>query len=515
MSAADLRTAVRAILDELDEDIRATIVDRLVARAAKGATGWTPARPSQRAIGDAQSFADAARRIGHADPEDVTDHLRLAVRAFLAGDHSTARAVFEALLPPIASVEIDLGQHELVEEVLGVDAQMCVAQYVTSVYTTTPVRDRADAVLRTIEEVQGVATLWDPIKAMEGVSAGALPDLDDFLPLWVKRLESFRPSKDEWETAHERWLRDAVFRMDGVDGLERLARTTKRPQACLAWCDALADRKDWPAVLRAAEAAVRLVRQSHWRGRLLDGAALAAQELCRSDLTKRLEAAWKAAPTMARLLRWLAAGDARGESLRNRAARALACCPKAPARQLGLLRVLLDDIPGAAALLASAPGLGWSNPDHPGHTIFPLFAMLLSNGTIGDAFMAEMDVTGGDPLDPMIEADEESRPRLATPAMVAVIQRARSGMVLTDANGDAAIDAMRVAAEKRVEGILGHSRRRHYGHAALLVASCLAFGPRRREADVSKWVADLQQRYSRRSAFRAEFAQARASLGLT
>jgi len=31
----------------------------------------------------------------------------------------------------------------------------------------------------------------------------------------------------------------------------------------------------------------------------------------------------------------------------------VACCPKAPARQLGLLRVLLDDIPGAAALLAA------------------------------------------------------------------------------------------------------------------------------------------------------------------
>ena len=47
LSAADLRTAVRAILDELGEDVRATIVDRLVARAAKGATGWRPARASR------------------------------------------------------------------------------------------------------------------------------------------------------------------------------------------------------------------------------------------------------------------------------------------------------------------------------------------------------------------------------------------------------------------------------------------------------------------------------------
>lgn len=514
LSAADLRTAVRAILDELGEDVRATIVDRLVSRAAKGATGWRPARTSERIVADAQSFADAARRIGHADPEDVTEHLRRATRAFLAGDHASARAVFDAILPPIASVEIDLGQHELVEEVLGIDAHMCVAQYAASVYTATPLRDRVDALLRTIADVQGVATLSDPVTAMEDAMAGALPDLDAFLPLWVKRLERLRPSSDEWEAPHERWLRDAVFRMDGVDGLERHARKTRRPQACLAWCDALAGRKDWPAALQAAVAAARLVRQPHWRGQLLDGAALAAQELGRSDLPKRLEAAWKAAPTLPRLLRWLAAGDARGESLRDKAARAMAACPKTSVRQWGLLRVLLDDILGAAALLASAPGLGWSNPDHPGHTLFPVFAMLLSRGTIGDALIEEMNATGSDPLD-MFEADEGHRPRLATRSVVAVLQRARSGLVLTDADGDAAIDAMRVAAEKRVEGILSHSRRHHYGHAALLVASCQAFVPRRREPEFRKWAADLQQQYSRRSAFRAELAQARASLGVT
>ncbi len=42
-------------------------------------------------------------------------------------------------------------------------------------------------------------------------------------------------------------------------------------------------------------------------------------------------------------------------------------------------------------------------------------------------------------------------------------------MTLADMDRDAMIDAMRVAAEKRVEGILRNSRRRHYGHAAMLV----------------------------------------------
>jgi hypothetical protein len=51
------------------------------------------------------------------------------VRGAARADHASARAIFEAILPPIESVDIDLGQHELVEEVLRVDVPACVAQY--------------------------------------------------------------------------------------------------------------------------------------------------------------------------------------------------------------------------------------------------------------------------------------------------------------------------------------------------------------------------------------------------
>jgi hypothetical protein len=340
-----------------------------------------------------------------------------------------------------------------------------------------------------------------------------LPDLGAFLPLWVKRLQRFRPSKDEWETDHERWLREAVFRVDGVDGLERIARKTKRPQACLAWYEALADQGDWTAALKASDAATRLVRQSHWRGELLDGAALAAQELGRPDLPRRLETAWRAAPTLTRLLRWLAVDGPDHVSLRTKATKALTRCPKTAMRQIGLLRVLAGDVAGAAAVLAKSPGLGWSNPDHPGHTLFPLLATLLSNGTIGDALVTELEATGRDPLESLAMTEQEHKP-LTTPPIVALIQRGRPGIALTVPDRDAAIDAMRVAAEKRVEGILGNSRRQHDGHAALLVASCVAYAPEKRAATLMRWAMDLRQQYWRRHAFRAELARACESLGV-
>jgi hypothetical protein len=78
----------------------------------------------------------------------------------------------------------------------------------------------------------------------------------------------------------------------------------------------------------------------------------------------------------------------------------------------------------------------------------------------------------------------------------------------TDAGRDAVIDAMRIAAQKRVQEILEHSRRRHHGHAALLIASSVANAPQRRTAGFVRWAVALDEQYRRRHAFRTELARA-------
>ena len=67
MNAPELRAFVRAVLDELEDEHRARVVDSLMARAVKGDAGWKPNRPSSRIVSDARSFADAARDVGHVD----------------------------------------------------------------------------------------------------------------------------------------------------------------------------------------------------------------------------------------------------------------------------------------------------------------------------------------------------------------------------------------------------------------------------------------------------------------
>jgi hypothetical protein len=117
-------------------------------------------------------------------------------------------------------------------------------------------------------------------------------------------------------------------------------------------------------------------------------------------------------------------------------------------------------------------------------------------------------------LNSFAPTEEEHKPKRPTPSIVALTQGARPGIALTEPDQDAAIDAMRIAAEKRTEGILGNSRPQHYGHAALLVASCVAFAPNGRSAELLRWATDLRQQYRRRHAFREELSRACESVGV-
>ena len=170
-------------------------------------------------------------------------------------------------------------------------------------------------------------------------------------------------------------------------------------------------------------------------------------------------------------------------------------CPKTAGRQLGLLRLLAGNISAAADLLSQAPGLGWSSNEHPGHVLFPSFAVLLAHRTsrrVSDTLLADLDSTCRDPLEVLSPDDVERRPTLGTPSMATLIQDMSSTITFVEEDLKSMVDSMCVAAERRVEGILGSSRRRHYGHAAMLVASCVALAPAGGDKDLSKWMMGLR-----------------------
>ncbi len=522
LSVDQLRVLVREMLLELDEVAHGRIVGSLIARAVRAGSGWAPAPRSRDEVAETLAFATAAGRVSHADPGDVDEHLRRDSGAFLRRDYAAAHRILGALLGPIGDGQIDLGQHELADEVLGVDLCECAAQFVVSAYMVSEPAQRAGAVYAAIGEVGGVGTFWEPVREMERVAMEPLPQLGDFLPLWralVER-EAGRERRSDWDADGDRWLREVVWRMEGASGLAKLARSTRRAADLRTWCRTLVDAQDWKAALSAFDEASELVADGKGlRGELLDGAALAAQELGRDDLPARFERAWRACPSMLRLRCWL--GSARGRTaIRRRGAEALEACPPSAHRQGAFLHLLQGDFEPAAELLAKAPGLGWSDDEHPGHLLFPLFEALLCGGKASASNL--LRGRHGSPIEELLSTTcEVDEPRLAAPEVDEILRHAGVDRIpdaaapmkaagaargaATAAAKGAVLAAMRRAAENRLAGVTEQKRRGHYRHAALLVASCQACDP---SPEAAAWVRSIKTEYRRFPALRNELDRA-------
>lgn len=212
MSVEALREIVHEMLGELDERARARFIATLIARAARGSSGWEPAAVSDAQVAEVLAFVQGAKRMGRAEPSDVDERLRIGLTAFVGKNYESAQRVFGALLPPICQGEIDLGQDELADEVLGSDLTGCATQYVVSVYMTYPAAERADAVLAAINLVREIGPFWEPLREMERVAVEPLPDIKDFLPRWRSVIvnRSKRERAGDWDTTEDRWLREVV-----------------------------------------------------------------------------------------------------------------------------------------------------------------------------------------------------------------------------------------------------------------------------------------------------------------
>ena len=501
MDAEQLRELVRALIPWLDDATQARLMNEVVERAARASSGWTPTTPTERRVDEIEAFVAAAQRVHQADPSDVDDYLREGTHALLARDYPAAFRIFRALLIPIGDGDIDLGQHELVDEVLGVDIDACAKQYVVAMYMTSSPKNRARAVCSAIEDVRRVGYFFEPLRELERVAVEPLPDFDDFLVQWRAVVEErvALAEKSDWGRDEDRWLREVVARTQGPDGLAEVARRSRRADDLRAWCRALLEAGDWTAARAAYEEAAELVEDRVYaRGDFLDGAALAAQELGSDNLDAALERAWLEAPSLTRLRLWLG-GCATREALIARAGAALDKVPAGAARQRALLHVLRGELDAAATLLADARGLGWSDAEHPGHLVFPIFVALLCG----------VEVTVELPRDytDIRSLMDEDTPKLRAPTIDALLRLADVTLPEDDDIRSSIIAAMRTTAEKRVESVTANKRRRHYDHAASLAVQCTgADGSPAGEA----WLRELMDEYRRFPALKREFKAAGA-----
>jgi len=393
----------------------------------------------------------------------------------------------------------------MVDEMLGVDLEGCVLQYLISLYMTTPIAERAAAVLEVLTDVNHLAYLRAPLAGLKSMAITPLPDFDAFLIEWRALLYTRSLAQaDQWYRSLDNWLHEAVAEQEGIEGLGVLARTSGKRGDFQAWIDRLETNQQWFEMLVASDEAAGAMDDPHQRSCFLDQGALAAQELGNDELCDRLHAAWSASPTLERLRRWLHCASTRGQS-----ADALQCaieeCPRQAERQRALLHLLNNDLPAAAPLLAETTPLGWSGAQHPGHLLFPLFAQWLgcASATAGELLsnLKHHCRKPDDYADPG-QAQLES-------ATVEELVCALGRTDIDASDRQLVVSAMRRAAEGRCGAVTANQRRRSYGHAAALVTACAEVDGE----DGYRWAAAIRALYRRYPAFRRELDQRLGNIG--
>ena len=173
------------------------------------------------------------------------------------------------------------------------------------------------------------------------------------------------------------------------------------------------------------------------------------------------------------------------------------------------MHLLQGDFEAAAKLLAEAPGLGWSNGEHPGHLLFPLFAGFLGLQRKATSSRSELLSHRGMDIDELeLMTGDRNEPRLPTPEVEQLLRSAGVDAIPNAAARSAVLAAMRKAAESRLAGVTDQKRRRQYGQAAELVAVCVACDP---SPETARWVASITTEYRRFPALRAELDRALGS----
>ncbi len=109
MDAEELRSCLRAILQQLDDEHFNRCSDFLLTRAAQAASEWRPVQPPRKDVVWAMQVIREAVEMNYADPAPINECLRIATRAFLAGAYENAHEILAALSPPLFDGEIDLG----------------------------------------------------------------------------------------------------------------------------------------------------------------------------------------------------------------------------------------------------------------------------------------------------------------------------------------------------------------------------------------------------------------------
>ena len=502
LSADELRQAVLDHAQGLPAAQRAAFLEVFAA------DGGTAADDDPDLLADVDAFVagdaavaaradDAAGAAPVATRAAVWEHLLArAGRRLLAGDAATAAHAYRGLLDALADPGTGVPPEALDADAL-VEARH---RYLRAVWESEPAPARVGALVEAVEVAGGSGERDLTIAAVEAARRAPLPELDVTLGDLVARLRDVEGSTPAVAPQIRRLLAEAIERRDGIDGLAELARTQRAGQAdaYCDWIDGLVrvGRTD-DAEDAAREGLDALAPDNRARARIAERlAALAAVRDDRTGVFDGCRAAWRADPTMPRLLALVATARALERSDAVLAAEADDAGDGRLARREGLAATVLllaHRVDDAVTVLRGAPPGSWASAyGRPGAVVVPFLLVgasraarepgfddtLLAALVDGADAVARVDGGGGDLREfrmllakvgdggepPALPGEDLrlSQLLLAAVAEHPADEQERAGW----------LDAGRATVLARVEDVVGGRHRSAYEQTARLAVAC-------------------------------------------
>lgn len=454
-------------------------------------------------------------------PEEMDDLFRRAAESFVRGDLNLARVAYWRLLHVFLDGHEAFGDSETPEDLVETDLREATACYLRALYETVPPDERAARLfeeLRELEYVGGLVTLAD----VAGTRREALPELEAFLPDWLRRLAA---APHDWLRYRGRSLLVEAARLHrGHAGLADLARARvdDLPQLMLDWVDALeADGCEDDAIAACREGLERIEDRSasEVRAQLADRLAIVAGRRRLADVT--LEArrtAWRSGPSQRRLLELVAAANQLSvtqEVIDAEADRADDCSNP---RLACAVLLLAGRVEPAIVQMYDARPLGWSHSDHPGPVVVPYLLVAATGGdaplrrtgsALGQLF-AEMDVRRligpGPDLDELMALDENLMPG-DRPLLAELLATRVAAQHASDHERERWFTAALATIQRRTAAVVEGKQRGAYARVAMLVVAA-AESLMQRGGSGANLIAETLSRYPRHTAFRREVDEA-------
>ena len=367
---------------ELVEDVTAFLDEVASGYYAEG-DGFDPE------YGEYRTFGDETWTI------EFDGLLARAGRALLDDDPAVAREAYAGLLDALdGGYEGYFPGAGTPAELVSSDIREAKHRYLRAVWETEPLGTRAEAVVEAAEDVAFVG--GDPsLAAIEATTRAPLPDLETVLGDLGVHLAAVAGTGWGFGRQAQQLLAEVTERYRGVDGLAELARSAGdgQPGAYRDWVDGLARAARMEEAEQAAVEALERM-PAHGEVRATIAERLAVLATVHGDGQQVLEArraAWRADPTLARLLSLVDVGTAlssRDEVLAAEADQPAEGPLTDRAELAAALLLLAHQVDDAIDLVRLADPFGWSSgiDRHPGPVVVPFLLLGAGDAASYDRF---------------------------------------------------------------------------------------------------------------------------------